>query len=83
MSFVGAIDSLMSNSGLEDIMKAVFWWHCLKMLTGKKYPQNTRALHLVVEEILLDTLALVDSYQYELLTNSSKWPMPAAHQDTG
>jgi hypothetical protein len=37
-----------------------------KMLTGKKYPQNTRALRLVVEEILRDTLDLVNSY-HELL----------------
>jgi hypothetical protein len=31
------------------------------MLTGKKYPQNTRALRLVVEEILRDTLYFVNS----------------------
>jgi hypothetical protein len=65
MSFVGAIGSLMSNRGLEDIMKAAFDG-VAKMLTGKKHPQNTRALRLVVEEILHDTLYLVDSY-HELL----------------
>jgi hypothetical protein len=65
MSFIGAIGSIMSNSGLEDIMKAAFGG-VAKMLTGKKYPQNTRALRLVVEEILHDTLYLVDSY-HELL----------------
>ena len=62
MSFVGAIGSLMSNSGLEDIMKAAFGG-VAKMLTGKKFPQNTRALRLVVEEILRDTLNSVNSYQ--------------------
>jgi hypothetical protein len=39
MSFVGAIGSLMSNSGLENIMKAAFGG-VAKMLTGKKYPQK-------------------------------------------
>jgi Na+/H+ antiporter NhaA len=37
-----------------------------KMLTGKKYPQSTRTLRLVVDEILRNTLCLVDSY-HELL----------------
>jgi hypothetical protein len=36
------------------------------MLTEKKYPLNTRVLCLVAEEILQDTLDLVDLY-YELL----------------
>jgi hypothetical protein len=55
----------MNNSGLEDIMKAAFGG-VAKMLTGKKYLRNTRALRLIVEEILCDTLYLVDSY-HELL----------------
>ncbi|KAK3889055.1 hypothetical protein Pcinc_006931 [Petrolisthes cinctipes] len=61
-SFVGAVGSLMSNSGLEDIMKAAFGG-VTKMLTGKNYPPNTRALRLVVEEALRDTLSSVSSYQ--------------------
>jgi hypothetical protein len=65
MSFVEVIGSLMRNSGLEDIMKAAFSG-VAKMLTSKKYPQNTRALRLIEEEILRDTLYLVDSY-HELL----------------
>jgi hypothetical protein len=65
MSFVGTVGSLMSNSGLEDIMKAAFG-AVAKMLTGKKYSQSTTALRLIVEEILRDTLYLVDSY-HELL----------------
>ncbi|KAK3880168.1 hypothetical protein Pcinc_011069 [Petrolisthes cinctipes] len=62
MSFVGAVGSLMSNSGLENIMKAAFGG-VTKMLTGKNYPQNTRALRLVVEEVLRDTLSSLSSYQ--------------------
>ncbi|KAK4317683.1 hypothetical protein Pmani_011244 [Petrolisthes manimaculis] len=52
----------MSNSGLEDIMKAAFGG-VTKMLTGMKYSQNFRALRLVVEEVLRDTLNSVSSYQ--------------------
>ena len=69
MSFIGAIGSLMSNSGLEDIMKAAFGG-VAKMLTGKKYPQNSRALRLVAEELLRDTLTSVSSYR-ELLDELS------------
>jgi hypothetical protein len=65
MTFVGVIGSLMSNTFLEDIMKAAFG-SVAKMLTGNKYPQNTRDLGLIVEEILRDTLSLVDLY-HELL----------------
>ena len=51
MSFVGAVGSLMSESGLSEIMNAAFSG-VAKMLNGKKFPQNVRALRLVVEELL-------------------------------
>ena len=52
MSFVGCIGNLMSNSGLDEIMKAAFAG-VDKMLLGSKYfPQNVRALRIVVEELL-------------------------------
>ena len=41
----------MSNSGLEEILKKSFAG-VEKMLTGKKYPMNLRALRMVVEELL-------------------------------
>ena len=47
----GCIGNLMSNSGLEVI---------LKMLTGKNYPMNVRALRFVVEELLRDVLTKFD-----------------------
>ena len=61
MSFIGCIGTLMSNSGLEDIMSAAFGG-VAKMLTGKKFPQNCRALRMVTEEILLEILANAESY---------------------
>ena len=51
MSFVGCIGTLMAESGLADIMSAVFGG-VQKMLTGKKIPQNVRAIRMVAEEIL-------------------------------
>ena len=51
MSFIGCIGSLMENSGLEEILSHVFGG-VSKMLTGKKYPQNVRALRMLAEEIL-------------------------------
>lgn len=51
MSFVGSIGSLMAESGLAEIMSAVFGG-VPKMLSGKKFPQNVRALRIVAEEVL-------------------------------
>ena len=56
MSFIGAVGSLMSNSGLEELMNTAFGG-VPKMLSGKKFPQNLRALRMVVEELLRDILS--------------------------
>ena len=55
MSFVGAIGSLMAGSGLAEILESAFGG-VAKLLTGKKFPQNVRALRLVMEELLRDIL---------------------------
>ena len=55
MSFVGCVGTLMANSGLTPILKSAFGG-VEKMLSGKKFPQNIRALRLVVEELLRETL---------------------------
>jgi hypothetical protein len=60
MSFVGCIGVLMANSGLEEIMKAAFGG-VARMLTGKKYPQNVRALRMITEEVLHETVISADS----------------------
>ena len=51
MSFVGAVGTLMIDTGLEPIMSVAFG-EVSKMLTGKKIPQNIRALRMVVQELL-------------------------------
>ena len=48
--FVGAVGTLMNNTGLEELMNSAFGG-VLKMLSGKKYPQNLRPLRMVVEEL--------------------------------
>ena len=49
MDFVGCVGTLMADSGLKDIMSTTFG--CVdKMLQGKKYPQNIRAMRLLTEE---------------------------------
>ena len=47
MSFVGSVGVLMANSGLDEILKSAFGG-VEHMLSGKKFPQNVRALHLVM-----------------------------------
>ena len=51
MSFIGAIGTLMADTGLSEVMSDTFGG-VPKMLTGKKFPQNVRAMRLVAEEIL-------------------------------
>ena len=50
MSFIGCIGTLMANSGLEEILNKTFS-SVKKMLSGKKFPMNLRALRMVVEEL--------------------------------
>ncbi len=59
--FVGCVGVLMANSGLENVLKSSFGSVPL-MLTGKRFPQNVRALKLVVEELLREFLVKTDCY---------------------
>ena len=43
MSFVDSVGTLMSNSGLEELLSSAFGG-VNKMLTGKNFPQNVQAL---------------------------------------
>ena len=51
MDFVEAVGTLCAGSGLTDILKSTFG-SVEKMLEGKKYPQNVRALRMLSEELL-------------------------------
>ena len=53
MSFVGAVGSLMVETGLSEILGSVFGG-VHKMLKGKKFPMNMRALRLLTELLLQD-----------------------------
>ena len=55
MSFVGCIGTLMTNTGLEEILDKSFAG-VKKMLSGKKFPMNIRALRMVVEELLRNVI---------------------------
>ena len=51
MDFIGALGTLLKASGLYAILKGTFG-SVEKMMEGKKYPQNVRALRMLAEEIL-------------------------------
>ena len=51
MNFVGCVNKLMANSSLEMLMSSAFGG-VSKMLIGKKFPMNIRALSLAVLELL-------------------------------
>ena len=53
MSFVGSIGILMAETDLAQILGSVFGGS-EKMLTGKKFPMNMRAMRMVAEELLRD-----------------------------
>jgi hypothetical protein len=59
MSFVGAVGTLMAESGLSDVLSAVFGG-VPKMLSGKKFPQNVRALRMLSEEVLRQIFECAD-----------------------
>ena len=61
MSYVGAVGVLMAGSGLKELMKAAFGG-VMKMLTGKNFPQTTRALRIVVEQVLHQILCEVNTF---------------------
>ena len=67
MSFVGSIGTLMAESGLAEVISAVFGL-VPKMLTGKKFPQNVRTMRMVAEEILRQVMQSTPvSYKEEFM----------------
>ena len=73
MSFVGSVGKLMEGSGLDKLMGAAFAG-VIKMLVGKKFPMNVRALRLVCLEILrgytADSKEELDSFLQEMSRKS-------------
>ena len=56
MSFVGSVEKLMKNSGLEHVMKTAFAG-VDKMLIGKKFPMNVRTLRIIALELLRELVS--------------------------
>ena len=61
MCYLGCIGFLIKGTGLEEIMSKVFGG-VKKMLDGKKFPHNFRALRIVAEELLREVINL-NSYE--------------------
>lgn len=55
MSFIGTVGANAADSGLAEVLESAFAG-VTKMLGGKKFPQNLRALRLLTEELLRETL---------------------------
>ena len=55
MSFIGTIGANAADSGLADVLESAFSG-VTKMLSGKKFPQNIRALRMLTEELLREML---------------------------
>jgi hypothetical protein len=58
-NIIGCIGSLVADSGCVEVLEAAFGG-VTKMLTGKKYPQNFRALVLLTEELLRPIILSTD-----------------------
>jgi len=71
MSFIGSVGTLMANTGIEEILKAAFGG-VSHMLSGKKFPQNARALRLLVEEVISSTVKNVSSAKELIVSLDSK-----------
>ena len=59
MNFIHATSVIMAGSGMKEVLASTFG-SIDKMLSGKKYPQNFRALRMLVEEMLRDVVLVQD-----------------------
>ena len=62
MSFIGYVGVLMENSGLVPLLQSVFA-SVPKMMSGKKFPMNMRALRFAVIELLKGDIDDVHCYE--------------------
>ena len=56
MSFAGKVGTLIQGSGLSEVLESTYAG-VTKTLSGKKFPQNIRAMRLVLEELLRGTMS--------------------------
>ena len=75
MSYVGCIGYLMAGSGIVEVLSEAFGG-VLKMLAGKTYPDNVRALRMLVEELIrpffqIQNMLCMDDLQHSLNDTAS------------
>ena len=81
MSFIGYTGSLMAESGLYELLDSTFAG-VQKMMTGKKFPQNMRALRIAAEELLRPILTggtVNDMYGLESILSDISSRRKASH----
>ena len=81
MSYVGSIGTLMNNTGLTEALSAAFGG-VLKMLSGKKFPENVRALRMLTEcllEPILTTESTADMDELHAILNRAASKTWTAH----
>ena len=66
MNFIHATAVIMAGSGMNEILAGTFR-RVGKMLSGKKYPQNFRAIRMLVEEMLQCILEGVDLFSHLII----------------
>ena len=75
MSYVGCMGYLMAGSGIVEVLSEAFGG-VLKMLAGKTYPDNVRALRMLVEELIrpffqIQNMLRMDDLQHSLNDTAS------------
>ena len=70
ISFIGCVGVLMEDSGLAPWLQSAFA-SVPKMMTGKKFPMNIRALRFAVMELLKGFID--DVYSYEDLEKRTEF----------
>ena len=65
--YVGCIGSLMAGSGIGEVLSEAFGG-VLKILTGKKYPDNECALRTLVEELIRPFFQTQKCYAWMILS---------------
>ena len=61
MNFIGCVGKLMDNTGLEEVLSCAFG-SVNNMLIGKYFPQNFRALRMLLEELMLTIFPDIDNF---------------------
>ena len=62
MNCIGCVGKLMKNSGLAEVLESSFG-SVTKMLSGKFFPQNLRAMRMVLEEVIRASCINAETYE--------------------